>query len=330
MLLIQFKEYNNDIFTIVKIIYIIYFMKFRVFGSELQFKMDTFRLKGFEYMKIKAYAKINISLDVVGKRKEDGYHLLRMIMQNIDLYDEIYVEKRKEGITIDCNKNYVPTDSRNLAYKAAMLFKEKYNIKEGVYINIIKNIPVSAGLAGGSTDGAAVLKLMNKLFEINASDEELMEMGLSLGADIPYCIKGGTALCEGVGEEITPLKPFKDKILVLVKPSFGVSTKEVYKAFDLEKARIHPRTEKLIEAIEKDDLYYVANNMKNLLENVTLRKHNVLIRIKEEMNRYGAVGSMMSGSGPSVFAFFDDMLKAQRCYEKMKENHREVFLTRTI
>ena len=219
-------------------------------------------------MKIKAYAKINISLDVVGKRKEDGYHLLRMIMQNIDLYDEIYVEKRKEGITIDCNKNYVPTDSRNLAYKAAMLFKEKYNIKEGVYINIIKNIPVSAGLAGGSTDGAAVLKLMNKLFEINASDEELMEMGLSLGADIPYCIKGGTALCEGVGEEITPLKPFKDKILVLVKPSFGVSTKEVYKSFDLEKARIHPRTEKLIEAIEKDDLYYVANNMKNLLENL--------------------------------------------------------------
>ena len=245
MLLIQFKEYNNDIFTIVKIIYIIYFMKFRVFGSELQFKIDTFRLKGFEYMKIKAYAKINISLDVVGKRKEDGYHLLRMIMQNIDLYDEIYVEKRKEGITIDCNKNYVPTDSRNLAYKAAMLFKEKYNIKEGVYINIIKNIPVSAGLAGGSTDGAAVLKLMNKLFEINASDEELMEMGLSLGADIPYCIKGGTALCEGVGEKITPLKPFKDKILVLVKPSFGVSTKEVYKAFDLEKARIHPRTEKI-------------------------------------------------------------------------------------
>ena len=208
--------------------------------------------------------------------------------------------------------------------------KEKYDIKEGVYINIVKNIPVSAGLAGGSTDGAAVLKLMNKLFEVNASDEELMELGLKLGADIPYCIKGGTALCEGIGEKITELKPFKDKILVLVKPGFGVSTKEVYKSFELDKARIHPKTDKLIEAMENDDLYYVANNMKNLLENVTLRKHNILIRIKEEMNRYGAVGSMMSGSGPSVFAFFDDMLKAQRCYEKMKENHREVFLTRTI
>ena len=281
-------------------------------------------------MKIKAYAKINISLDIVGKRESDGYHLLKMIMQNIDLYDEISVEKQKEGITISCNKNYVPTDSRNLAYKAASLFKETYNIEDGVNIYIVKNIPVSAGLAGGSTDAAAVLKLMNKIFEVNVSDEELMDIGLKLGADIPYCINGGTALCEGIGEKITTLQPFKDKILVLVKPSFGVSTKEVYKSFNLDRVRVHPKTENLIEAMENDNLYYVANNMKNLLENVTLRKHNILIKIKEDMNRYGAVGSMMSGSGPSVFAFFDDMLKAQRCYEKMKENYREVFLTRTI
>lgn len=281
-------------------------------------------------MKIKAYAKINISLDIVGKRESDGYHLLKMIMQNIDLYDEISIEKQKKDITISCNKSYVPTDSRNLAYKAASLFKETYNIEDGVHIDIVKNIPVSAGLAGGSTDAAAVLKLMNKIFKVNASNEELMELGLKLGADIPYCINGGTALCEGIGEKITALPPFKNKILVLVKPSFGVSTKEVYKAFNLDRVRVHPKTENLIEAMEQDNLYYVANNMKNLLENVTLRKHNILIKIKEDMNRYGAVGSMMSGSGPSVFAFFDDMLKAQRCYEKMKENHREVFLTRTI
>ena len=281
-------------------------------------------------MKIKAYAKINISLDIVGKRESDGYHLLKMIMQNIDLYDEISIEKQKEDITISCNKSYVPTDSRNLAYKAASLFKETYNIEDGVHIDIVKNIPVSAGLAGGSTDAAAVLKLMNKIFKVNASNQELMALGLKLGADIPYCINGGTALCEGIGEKITTLAPFKDKILVLVKPSFGVSTKEVYKAFNLDRVRIHPKTENLIEAMEQDNLYYVANNMKNLLENVTLRKHNILIKIKEDMNRYGAVGSMMSGSGPSVFAFFDDMLKAQRCYEKMKESHREVFLTRTI
>ena len=280
-------------------------------------------------MKIKAYGKVNISLDVVGKR-EDGYHLLSMIMQNIDLYDEISIEKQKKDITISCNKSYVPTDSRNLAYKAASLFKETYNIEDGVHIDIVKNIPVSAGLAGGSTDAAAVLKLMNKIFKVNASNEELMELGLKLGADIPYCINGGTALCEGIGEKITALQPFKDKILVLVKPGFGVSTKEVYKAFDLEKARIHPRTEKLIEAIEKDDLYYVANNMKNLLENVTLRKHKILIKIKEEMNACGAINSMMSGSGPTVFAFFDDMLKAQKCFEKMKKKYSDVFITRTI
>ncbi|MBM6859755.1 4-(cytidine 5'-diphospho)-2-C-methyl-D-erythritol kinase [Clostridium saudiense] len=280
-------------------------------------------------MKIRAYAKVNISLDVVGKR-EDGYHLLKMIMQNIDLYDEIIVEKQSSDITIECNKNYVPIDSRNLAYKAAMVFKERYNISECVKIKIFKNIPVSAGLAGGSTDAAAVLKVMNKLFEVNAPKEELMELGLKLGADIPYCIQGGTALCEGVGEIITPLKPFKDKIIVLVKPSFGVSTKEVYKNFELEKVKKHPETEALINAMAKDDLRYVAYNMRNLLENVTLKKHKVLINLKEEMNKYGAINSMMSGSGPTVFAFFDDMLKAQKCFEKMKEKYNEVFLTRTI
>lgn len=279
-------------------------------------------------MKMKAYAKVNISLDIVGKR-EDGYHLLRMIMQNIDLYDDITVEKQREGITIECNKNYVPTDSRNLAYKAAMLFKEKYDITDGVKIKIAKNIPVSAGLAGGSTDAATVLKIMNKLFEVNASNEELKEIGLKLGADIPYCIEGGTALCEGIGEKITPLKSFKDKIIVLVKPSFGVSTKEVYKNFDMDKVNKHPDTEELIKAIENDDLRYVAYNMRNLLENVTLKKHKILINLKEEMNKYGSIGTMMSGSGPTVFAFFDDMLKAQRCFEKMKEKYSEVFITRT-
>ena len=280
-------------------------------------------------MKIKAYGKVNISLDVVGKR-EDGYHLLSMIMQNIDLYDEIEVEKQECGIILECNKSYVPVDNRNLAYKAAEIFKERYDIVDGVKINIEKNIPVSAGLAGGSTDAAAVLKVMNELFNVNATEEELMELGLKLGADIPYCIHGGTALCEGIGEIITPIKSFKDKIIVLVKPAFGVSTKEVYKNFNLEKVKQHPKTSEIINAIENDDLNFVANNMKNLLENVTLRKHKILIKIKEEMNACGAINSMMSGSGPTVFAFFDDMLKAQRCFEKMKKKYSDVFITRTI
>lgn len=280
-------------------------------------------------MKIKAYAKINISLDVVGKR-EDGYHLLRMIMQGIDLYDEITVEKINSGISISCNKPYVPNDERNLAYKAAKLFIDTFNIKSGVKIVINKNIPVSAGLAGGSTDCAAVLKLMNKIFNKNLSDKELMELGVKLGADVPYCINGGTALCEGVGEIITPLKSFKDKILVLVKPPFGVSTKGVYQEFDLSKVVFHPNTEALIKNMENDNLEFVSKNMKNLLENVTLLKYKEIIGIKQSMMEYGALGSMMSGSGPTVFAFFEDMLKAQKCYEAMKKKYKDVFITRTI
>ncbi|WP_252238813.1 4-(cytidine 5'-diphospho)-2-C-methyl-D-erythritol kinase [Clostridium sp. VAP51] len=280
-------------------------------------------------MNIKAYAKINISLDVIGKR-EDGYHLLKMIMQNIDLYDIVQVEKIPNGIKLKCNKPYVPTDERNLAYKAAKLFKETYDIKSGIYINIEKNIPVSAGLAGGSTDAAAVLKIMNKMFNINVPQSELMDLGLKLGADVPYCICGGTALCEGIGEKVIKLKPFRDKILVVVKPPFGVSTKEVYKAFDLSKVIFHPKTNELISNIEKNNIDFIANNMKNLLENVTLGRYKIISTIKEEINTCGALGSMMSGSGPTVFGFFDDILKAQKCYEKMKEKYVDVFITRTI
>lgn len=280
-------------------------------------------------MKDKAYAKVNIALDVVGKR-EDGYHLLKMIMQNIDLYDEIEVTKAESGINITCNKAFVPTDERNLAYKAAKLFMDEYKIESGVNIDINKNIPVSAGLAGGSTDCAAVLKIMNKLFEVNATNQELMDLGVRLGADVPYCIQGGTALCEGIGEKITALDSFKNHIIVLVKPPFGVSTKEVYKSFDLSKVRLHPLTNQLIEKMKQDDIEYVATNMKNLLENVTLRKHRVISNIKDDMLRFGALGSMMSGSGPTVFAFFDDMLKAQKCYDEMKSKYDDTYITRTI
>lgn len=280
-------------------------------------------------MLIKAYAKINISLDVVGKR-EDGYHLLKMIMQNIDLYDIISVEKISKGIIMGCDKTYVPLDERNIAYRAARLFLDTYNIGGGVEIYIKKNIPVSAGLAGGSTDAAAVLKCMREIYEVNASDEELMGLGLKIGADVPYCILGGTALCEGIGEVVTPLKPFKNKILVLVKPNFGVSTKEVYKALNVEKIYKHPETERLIKYMEKDDLISLNRNMKNVLENVTIRNNPAIKKIKTRMINFNALGSLMSGSGPSVFGFFDDMLTAQRCYEELKKNYSEVFITRTI
>lgn len=280
-------------------------------------------------MYIKAYAKINISLDIVGKR-EDGYHLLEMIMQNIDLYDEIEVNQCESGIHLKCNKAYVPTDERNIAYKAAKLFMDIYNIKSGVEINIKKNIPVAAGLAGGSTDGAATLKAMRNLYKKDITDEELMEIGLKIGADIPYCIKGGTALCEGIGEVITELNSFKDKILVVVKPNFGLSTKEVYKDFDISKIYKHPSTKEIISAIENDDFIFVCENMKNVLENVSIKKKPIINKIKKDMIKMGAKGALMSGSGPTVFAFFDDMMKAQRCFETLKKEYEETFITRTI
>lgn len=280
-------------------------------------------------MLIKAHAKINISLDVVGKR-EDGYHLLKMIMQMIDLYDLIEVNKIRSGIKLSCNKHYIPVDERNLAYKAAKLFLEEYSIKEGVEINIKKNIPVAAGLAGGSTDVAAVLKAMNNIFKVQATEDQLMKLGVKIGADVPYCIIGGTALCEGIGEIVTPLESFKNQILVLVKPNFGVSTKEVYQALDITKIQRHPSTDILISGIEQNNLKSVSDNMKNILENVTLKKHSILRDIKREMVNMGALGALMSGSGPTVFGFFDDMLRAQMCYDKFKTKYTEVFLTRTI
>lgn len=280
-------------------------------------------------MEIKAHGKINIALDVIGKR-EDGYHILKMIMQSIDIYDVINIEVIEKGIEIRCNKSYVPVDSRNIAYRAADRFIKRYNIRKGVAIDINKNIPVSAGLAGGSTNAAAVLNLMNKLFEVNAPLKELKEIALSLGADVPYCLTGGTALCEGIGEKITKLPSFKNNILVLVKPSFGVSTREVYTSLKVDKIYKHPNIDAIIDSMKKGDLKSVCWNMKNVLENVTLKKHRIIGEIKTSMIEMDAVGSLMSGSGPTVFGFFEDMLKAQRCYDYMKSKYPETYITRTI
>lgn len=280
-------------------------------------------------MYLRAYAKINISLDVLGRR-EDGYHLVKMIMQSVDLYDEIILDKCEEGIHLNCNKTFIPKDERNIAYKAAKLFLEEFNIKSGVNINIKKNIPIAAGMAGGSTDAAAVLRAMREIFDIKASDEELMKIGVKVGADVPYCIVGGTALCEGIGEILTPVKSFKNKILVVIKPNFGVSTKEVYNSLEINKIIKHVETEKIIKAIENDDLDSVCLNMKNVLENVTLNKYKVLKNIKKDLVKLGARGALMSGSGPTIFAFFEDMLKAQRAFEEFRGKYKEVFITRTI
>lgn len=283
-------------------------------------------------MRKKAYAKINISLDVVGKR-DDGYHLLKMIMQTIDLYDEIEITKNYDkSIKIHCNKQYVPSDERNLAYKAAKIFREKYNIKDGIIIKIKKNIPVSAGLAGGSTDAAAVLSIMSKMFNVGATYEELCEIAVQIGADVPYCIKGGTVLCEGIGEKMTNIGKFENKILVVIKPNFGVPTKDVYGSLDINKIYKHVETDELIQCIQNDNINGVCSKMKNVLENVTLGKHKILKEIKEDLRKNEAMGCMMSGSGPTIFGFFEDMLTAQNAYEFIKNKYKfkDIFITRTI
>lgn len=280
-------------------------------------------------MLIRANAKINLSLDIVGKR-EDGYHLLEMVMQSIDLHDEVQLDEIEEGIVLECDKNYIPLDNRNIAYKAAELLMKTFNIKRGVSIKISKNIPVAAGLAGGSTDAAAVLKGMNELFKLDLTEEELMALGLQLGADVPFCIKGGTCLCTGIGENIEVLEPFKDQIVLLVKPPFGVSTREAYGGFELDKIKKHVETQKLISAMHSRDLSLMNYHMRNLLENVILRKHPMVKNLKQNLMRLGAITSLMSGSGPTVYGLFDDLEKAKNAMVFFDKSGNEVILTKTI
>lgn len=280
-------------------------------------------------MIIRAHGKINLSLDIVGKR-EDGYHLLKMVMQSIDLHDEIELYEKAEGVSLSCDKEYVPTDQRNIAYKAAKLLLGEAKEKRGVHIHIKKNIPVAAGLAGGSTDAAAVLKGLNAFYGLGYSEEALMNLGLSLGADVPFCLKGGTCLCEGIGEVVTPLPSFKDRVVVLVKPPFGVSTKDAYGAFSLEKIKRHVETEKLMLAMKQEDLQGVHYYVRNLLENVVLPKHPVVKRVKQQVAQSGAEVTLMSGSGPTVYGIYQEEEVARKAVDALRRYGNEVILTKTI
>lgn len=278
---------------------------------------------------IKANAKINLSLDVIRKR-EDGYHEVRMIMQSIGLHDDVVINAMDTGIEVTCNRHWVPTGSENIAYKAARALMDKCGLKKGIRIKIHKNIPVAAGLAGGSTDAAAVLKGMNMLFSLNLSEKDLMILGKQVGADVPFCIKGGTMLAEGIGEVLTDIKPFSNVCIVLVKPKIGVSTAWVYNNLNLKNITSRPDTDSLIKAIEDNDLYYIAGNMRNVLESVTIEKYTVIKEIKDKLVELGALGSMMSGSGPTVFGIFENEQKARYAYQKIKCSKWECFVTETL
>lgn len=281
---------------------------------------------------LKARGKINLTLDVVGKR-ENGYHDLRMIMQTINLHDTLYIRKTKvPGIRLQANYPWLPTNEKNIAYRAAQIFFEELEQKNGVAIEITKRIPVSAGLAGGSTDAAATLIGLNRLFNTGYTREKLMDMGLKLGADVPFCILRGTVLAEGIGEELTPLKSMPYTHVVLVKPPVSVSTAVVYKNLDINNIHLHPDTEAAIRAIENKDLHGIAKNMVNVLEGVTIPMYPIIREFKEELIKHGAVGAMMSGSGSTVFGLFESKEKAYMAakYFKWQRNVRDVYLTTTF
>ena len=280
---------------------------------------------------IKARAKINITLDVAGRR-DDGYHFVKMLMQTIALYDTVTVKKvPKKGIWVSCDVRWVPCNEKNLAYKAAKLIMDNFEIDGGVAINIHKRIPVSAGLAGGSTDCAAVLKAMNMLFELGLSQKELMNLGFKLGSDVPFCVMEGTALAEGLGEKLTPLEPCPGMDIVLVKLPVSVSTATVYKMLDGEKMTFHPDTERAAAAIKNGDKAAIAESLSNVLEPVTAKMHPRIKDIKAELIKNGALGALMSGSGPTVYGIFEDKRTACRAADRIRSrmNIKCVIVTRT-
>lgn len=260
---------------------------------------------------LNSYAKVNLTLDVLNKR-DDGYHNVKMIMQQCGLCDNITLRKTDCGIMLSTNLAFLPTDRRNIAYKAAMLFFEFTNINTGVDIHIVKHIPVAAGLAGGSGNGAAVLVGLNMLYDTNLSTQTLMNLGKTLGADIPYCIVGGTMLAEGIGEILTPLTPLPRTAIVIVKPPISVSTAGIYAQIDSDNTFGHPNTDAAIDALNHRNVRAVAQNMSNLMENVTALQHPIIGDIKSKLMAAGAFGAVMSGSGPSVFGLFRDFATAKK------------------
>lgn len=271
-----------------------------------------------DIVKRKAYAKVNLGLDVIGKRA-DGYHEVKMIMQSIGIHDELTFSRQEKGIDLKIDRIDLPADGNNLIYRAAKLIKESFGIKEGVRIQLKKRIPIAAGLAGGSTDAAAVFKGMNTLFGLGMSEEKMCELGVKIGADVPYCILGGTALAEGIGEKLTPLPDAPNAVLLLAKPEISVSTKEVYGKLRVEELKFHPDIDGMTKAILRHDLAGVIERMGNVLENVTAEEYPVIDQIKDFMLNHKAMRAMMSGSGPTVFGIFEKQEDAARAYLELKQ-----------
>lgn len=280
----------------------------------------------------KAYAKINLGLDVTGVR-EDGYHIVKMIMQNVDLYDTLTFEDNDSGeIVLTASTDKIETDERNLICKVARQLKDKFNVKQGVTMHLVKRIPVAAGMAGGSTDGAATYLALNELWGLNLSKKELCELAVYLGADIPYCIIGGTALAEGIGEELTAISDMPTCHLVIAKPAIDVSTGWVYKELDSREGIKHPDIDGIKAAIEEGNLNKMCALIGNVLEEVTASKYKEVGQLEEILRKEGAVGAFMTGSGPTVFGVFDKKDAAEAGYRAVVESKLapETFLSAPI
>lgn len=278
----------------------------------------------------RAYAKVNLALDVI-RRRADGYHEVRMIMQTVDLCDILtFTRQDNPGIVVMTDKEELPGDESNLIYRAAKLVIESYSIREGIKIELQKRIPMAAGMAGGSTDAAAVFHGMNEMFELGMSEDEMCALGVKIGADVPYCIKGGTALAEGIGEILTKLQDAPDCVVLIAKPNIDVSTKYVYENLHAERLNCHPDIDGMRAAIEKGDLRGMAERMGNVLETVTVSACPVISGIKEAMKKRGAWNALMSGSGPTVFGIFEEEEKARAAYNEIMETNlaNQVFITR--
>lgn len=277
---------------------------------------------------IKAYGKINLGLDVLGKLP-NGYHEVRMVMQTVGIYDELTFERTESGIEVTADAAELPTGEDNLIYKAARLMKDRYHIREGIRIHLQKNIPIAAGMAGGSTDAAAAMKGISRLFGLDIGLLELMEAGVEIGADVPYCVIGGTALAEGIGEKLTPLELAPECYVLVAKPAVNVSTKYVYEHLDMGKIEKHPDIDGMVEAIGIGSLQGILDRMGNVLETVTIPEYPVIGRLKQRMKELGAVNSLMSGSGPTVFGIFLERRAAQMALDRLEQEQlaKQIFVT---
>ena len=278
---------------------------------------------------LKAMAKINLGLDVV-RRRPDGYHEVRMIMQTVGLYDRLTFEKTEEdALRLESSMKRLPTDGNNLIIRAASLLKEEFGIREGLSIRLDKRIPVAAGMAGGSTDAAAALTAVNRMFDLGLTEEQLRERAVKIGADVPYCLQGGTALSEGIGEILTALPPAPACHVVVAKPPIHVSTKWVYQNLHLEQVTEHPDIDGMTESIRQGDYAGVVRRLSNVLESVTVPRYPVIAQIRDFLRENGADGALMSGSGPTVFALFDDRERAKQALEALRKTGlaAQTFLT---